>query len=117
MELIVGIIGGVFVVLSIFCISVLLRARKTLKNVDRVLKDVHHALEALTNPTLETIHHLDKLAMDITKKSESLDRLFHPLQTAKSNNFSHIAEFVVEGIRLFNTVRSQMHEKKKKIHK
>ncbi len=52
MELIVGIIGGVFVVLSIFCISVLLRARKTLKNVDRVLKDVHHALEALTNPTL-----------------------------------------------------------------
>lgn len=111
MELIVGIIGGAFVMLVIFCISTLLRARKTLKNLDRVLRDVHHALNALTNPTLETLHHLDKLTMDITKKSESLDFLFHPLQAPKGGKFSHIMEYVVEGVRLFNKVRNEIHEK------
>jgi hypothetical protein len=122
MELIVGIIGSAIVILVIFLISTLVRARKTLKNADRVLRDIHHILNALTNPTLETIHHLNKLTMDVAKKSESLDILFRPLYAIKKEHvvpesgggkFSHLIEYVAEGIRLFNKVRSEIREKSK----
>lgn len=118
-ELIVGFIGIVFVTFVIFCISILLRVRKTLKNLDRVLRDGHHILNALTNPTLETIHHLNQLTMDMKKKAEGLDVLFHPLYAIKKNHFdsdiggkfSHIIGYISEGIRLFNEVKSAIHEK------
>jgi len=120
MELIVGLIGIVFAVLVAFCISILLRVRKTLKNLDRVLRDGHHLLSGLTNPALETIHHLNKLTMDVTKKSESLDILFRPLYAIKKecsdsnsmgSKFCHLMEYVATGIRLFNKVKSEIYEK------
>jgi len=115
-EIIWSVIGAAFLVLVVYLITTLIRARKTLKNLDRVLHDTHHFLSAIREPAVETIQHINKLTVNITKKAEGLDLLFRPLYSLKKEEskeshsgekLSHLIGFVMDGIRIFNKIKAK----------
>ncbi len=116
MEIIVGAIALAFVVLVVFLILTLQDTRKTLKKTDRILTDIHKTLEGIAEPSAHLIHSIDKLTLDIKKKAEGLDVLFHPLYAMKegsghkkgSDKLSEIVECVADGIRLFQKVKKEI---------
>ena len=116
-EIILSVIGVVFLILVVFFVIALVKVRNTLKKMDRVLHDAHHFLGVMTKPTVETMEHINKLTVDITKKSEGLDVLFRPLYLLKKGkaqahqldgvNLPQIIGYVIEGIRIFNKIRAK----------
>ncbi len=111
MEIIIGVIALTFVVLVVFLIMTLQSTRKTLKRTDRVLMEVHKNLEAISEVSVELLQNVNKLTLDIKKKSESLDVFFRPLHHMKkedkdiSDVISDIAESTAGIIRLFNHLK------------
>ncbi len=114
-EIIVGAIGLIFAILVIFLIFTLQNVRKTLKKADKLLSDMHRTVEAITEPCVHLVSSVDKLTLDIKKKSEGMDALFHPLyamnrkkQEDKNNKFSEILECAGEAIRLFQKIKNEI---------
>ncbi|MBI2743531.1 MAG: DUF948 domain-containing protein [Chlamydiales bacterium] len=117
MEIIVGAIALTFALLVVFLILTLQDTRKTLKKTDRILTDLHKTLEAISEPSAELIHNVNKLTLDIKKKSEGLDVVFRPLYAMKKeaaegkNSYEKISEIVgciADGIRLFSRVKDEI---------
>lgn len=113
-EISVGIIAIAFVVLVVFLVITLKRLRKVMKKTERVLSDVHQTLNALSNPSIELVQNTNRLIIDVKKKSEGLDFLFRPLYSLKkseghtADKIGDIAQFVAEGIQLFNKIKKEM---------
>lgn len=114
MEIIVGAIALAFAILVIFLCVALRDARRTIKKTDKILTDIHKTLETLTEPTTHLVHNLDKLALDLKKKSEGLEVLFHPLyamhkKEKKGNEkISEILECVADAISLFQKIKNEL---------
>src|ERR1700722_13967076 len=116
MEIIVGAIALAFVVLVVFLILTLQDTRKTLKKTDRILTDIHKTLDAISEPSVHLIQSVNKLTLDMKKKSEGLDVFFHPLYAMKgepshkkgSDKLSEIIECVADAIRLFQKVKNEI---------
>ena len=116
MEIIVGAIGLTFAILVIFLILTLQDMRKTLKKADRILSDVHKTLDAISEPSTHLIHNMNKLTLDIKKKADGLDVLFHPLYAMKKeegekkghDTLTEVMECIAGGIRLFYKLKNEM---------
>ena len=118
MEIIVGIIGLAFIAMVVFIIIALQRLRKVIKKTDRVLSEVHHFVRSMSEPSVELLDNSNKLVMDIKKKSEGLDVLFHPLyHLKKEKSEGHhkglekvcdLLGYVTEGIQLFQKIKNEM---------
>ena len=117
MELIVGVIGIAFIVLVIFFIITLQGLRKTAERTEQTMKEAHHLLRVLTEPTIELIENTNKLIEDVKKKSEGLDVIFRPLyafrkdRSEKPNSLEKICGvlgFVEEGIQLYKKIKKEM---------
>ena len=116
MEIIVGVIALAFATLVVFFIFTLQNARKTLKKTDKILSDIHKTLDAIAEPSAHLVSNVDKLAVDIKKKSEGLDILFHPLYAMnrkkgdgkQESKFSEIVGWVGEAIRLFQKIKNEI---------
>ena len=115
LEIIVGIIGAAFIVLSIFIIITLQRFRKTAKKFDRILSDVDHLIRSVTNPSVELIDNANKLIVDVKKKSEGLDVLFHPLYSLKrvgkkmhvhQDTLDTVVDWVAIGVSLWKKLKN-----------
>lgn len=116
MEIIVGAIAVAFAALVIFLILTLQDTRKTLKKTDRILTDIHKTLEAISEPSADLIQSVNKLTLDIKKKSEGIDVLFRPLYAMKeeprrersvANEIPEVIALVAEGVRLFGKIKSE----------
>lgn len=115
MEIIVGAIALAFIVLVIFLIRNLVALSKTMKKVDRLLGDVHRTLEGVSEEGTHLLHNTNKLVLDIKRKSEGVDLLFHPLYemkkespSGKKNSYekaSTIIDYVADGVRLYSKIR------------
>jgi len=114
MEIIVGIIGIAFIALVIFIAVTLKKFHKVLKKTDYVLSEVHHTLRSLSEPSVKLIDHTNELILDVKKKSEPLNVLFHPLYGLKKEwsaghkgleKICDLLGYVVEGIQLFSKKR------------
>lgn len=112
MEIIVGSIALLFAILVGFLIFALQDARKMIKKTDRILGEMHKTLETVSEAGLNLMHNVNKLTLDIHKKSEALDVLFHPLH-AKNSKFEkilEIASYVADGVRVFNKIKEEVKE-------
>ncbi len=114
MQIIVGGIALAFIVLVVFLVLTLQETRKTLRKVDRILTDAHHLLDAVSEPSVHVIHNLNKLTLDIKKKSAGLDVLFRPLYAMNKEDpqehdkLSEIMGCLAEAIRLFRRVKNEI---------
>ncbi len=112
MEIIAGTAVLTFIILVIFIILALRDARKTLKKTDRILHDLHKIVDTVSEPTEHLIQSLNKLTLDLKKKSEGLDVLFRPLYESrkedKENSFSTIVEWVGGAIRLIQRIKKEV---------
>jgi uncharacterized protein YoxC len=117
LELIVGTIALACVILVVFLICIFQDVRRVLKKTDRVLSDLHKTLDAVSEPSAHLIHRLSDLTLDIKKKSEGLNILFHPLYVMSKeraeekkghNKLSEIMEFIGEAIRLFGKIKNEI---------
>ena len=79
MEIIVGVIALALVFLVIFIILALKRMHTSLNHMDRIMGETKKAVEEISEPAEHLVQNLNKLTVDIKKKSEGLDILFHPL--------------------------------------
>lgn len=115
MEITIGVIALAFIVLVVFLVRSLTGISKTLKKVDRLLGDLHKTLENVTEESTHLLHNTNKLVLDVKRKSEGLDVLFHPLYEMKKepapekkNTYekaSRIIDHVADGLRLFSKIR------------
>jgi len=116
LEIIVGVIAVSFILLTIFSLLALQRLRKAIKKTDQVLTAMHHLIRELTDPSIELIENANELVVDVKKKSEGLDMLFHPLYRCKKEKLedsglgqiSDLLRFVSEGIQLFKKLKHEM---------
>jgi uncharacterized protein YoxC len=115
MEIIVGVIALAFILLVIFLIMTLRQFRQVMKKSERVLTETHYLLHSIHKPGTELIENTNDLILDVKKKSEGLDVLFHPLYHLKKNKaeescetISEVLEFVGEGLRLFSKIKNEM---------
>lgn len=116
-EIIAGAAALAFVILVIFLILTLRDTRRTLKKTDRILSDVHKVLDAVSEPTEHLIQSLNKLTLDLKKKSDGLDVLFRPLYGIRKgdhdgkeehDSLSEIVECVGGAIRLFKKIKKEV---------
>lgn len=116
-EIIVGVAVLAFVILVIFLILALRDARRTLKKADRILGDVHKVLEALAEPSAHLIHNVNKLTLDIKKKSDGIDVLFRPLygmrkgdreDSEEHDSLSEIIGCIGGVIQLFRKIKKEV---------
>ena len=116
MEFIVGSIGVAFILLTVFFIITLLRLQKVIKKTDLVLKETHHLIRSISEPSVELIENTNELILDVKKKSEGIDVIFQPLynlKREKSNvhRFDKICELVgciADGIELFRKIKNEI---------
>ena len=113
-EVIVGIIGAAFVVLVVFFIVTLQGLRKVALRTEQAMKEAHHLMRSITEPTVELIDNTNDLIKDLKKKSEALDEILHPFCASKKekpNGFEKICGvlgFVEEGILLYKKIKKEM---------
>jgi uncharacterized protein YoxC len=112
-EIIAGVAAVAFVILVIFLVLTLRDTRRTLKKADRILSDVHKALDAVAEPAEHLVQSLNKLTLDLKKKSEGLDVLFRPLYGMREGKEEHdglcnIVECVGGAIRLFKKIKKEV---------
>ncbi|MBX9838699.1 MAG: DUF948 domain-containing protein [Silvanigrellaceae bacterium] len=117
LEIIASITGVAFIAIAISVIITLKRVRNFIKKTDSVLKEVQNTLRSLSEPSIELIHDTNKLILDVKKKSESLDPIFHPLYNLKKERsegpkgFEKICDllgYVSEGIQLFSKIKDEI---------
>jgi uncharacterized protein YoxC len=113
----VGIVAIAFSMLVIFLFVTLNRLLRVIKKTDRVLTEASHLLRSISEPTVDLIENTNKLIVDVKKKSEGLDILFHPLYGLKkekpersksSERLYEILGCALEGIQLFNKIKKEM---------
>lgn len=115
-EIIAGVAVLAFVILTIFFVLTLRDTRRTLKKTERILNDVHKAIDAVSEPAEHLVQSLNKLTLDIKKKSEGLDVLFRPLYGMRKegegkeehDTLSEIIECVGGAIRLFKKIKKEI---------
>lgn len=112
MEITVGVIALAFMFLVIYLIIALRDVRKTLKKTQRLLTDLHQLLDAVSEPSKNIVHNVDKLTHDLRRKSEGLDILFSPLyalhKKQTENKISPLFECIGEAIRLFRKIKNEI---------
>lgn len=117
MEIIAGVAALAFVILVIFLIVTLRDTRKTLKKTDRILSDAHKVLEGISEPAEHLVQSLNKLTLDIKKKSEGLDVLFRPLYGMRKgdhdgkeehDSLCDIIECIGGAIRLIKKIKKEV---------
>ncbi len=114
-EIIAGIAVLVFVILVIFFLLALRDVRRTLKKTDRILNDVHKVLDVVSEPAEHLVQSLNKLTLDLKKKSDALDVLFRPLYNERKegdkkeeSTVADVMECVGGVIRLFKKIKKEI---------
>jgi uncharacterized protein YoxC len=125
-EICVIVATAIFAILAFFCVMFFLSARKTLKATFLTLLEMQSSLNLLTKESLNLLHNTNHLTLDICKKSESLDFIFHGLarigenklkqwQTSHqkqdtSDKFAKAVEMLGCGIMLANKIKEGYQE-------
>lgn len=115
-EIIAGVAALAFVILVIFLLLTLRDTRRTLKKTDRILNDVHKVLDAVSEPAEHLVQSLNKLTLDLKKKSDGLDVLFRPLygmrkeghEGKEESTVADVMECVGGAIRLFQKIKKEV---------
>jgi uncharacterized protein YoxC len=112
-EIILGVSALAFVILVIFLILALRDARRTLKKADRMMNDVHKIIDEVSEPSVHLIQNLNKLTLDIKKKSEGIDLLFRPFYGMQKgdhghDSFSEIVGCISCATQLFRKIKKEV---------
>jgi uncharacterized protein YoxC len=76
----VAVIAIAFAVLVYFLSQTLSAAQKTMEDVASTLEDVQEQMKGLTEETTELLHRTNGLAVDLQKKSNSLNSVFDAVE-------------------------------------
>jgi uncharacterized protein YoxC len=103
-EISVAVIAVAFIVLVIFIVMALLKARRTL---DAMRRDLHH----VSTEAIHLMRKLDALASDIKSKSESLNFVFRPFRSMNrekngTNTLTDAIQWVGKGLILFDQLQA-----------
>ncbi|GAB4189087.1 MAG: hypothetical protein Tsb0015_09580 [Simkaniaceae bacterium] len=114
-----------FIILVVFLIMTFITTRRTLKETTITLMHIQRQMQALSKESISLIQNTNDLTLDIKKKSESLNFIFHALASFNKNKFhvlemekqknisekiSEILECVGSGIILFNKIKEGIGE-------
>jgi uncharacterized protein YoxC len=115
-EISVAVIAGAFAILSVFLIVAVVKAQKTLKEVNRVLHTTKKEMEEMSVEGIKLMKNLNETTVDVKKKLHALDILFHPLasmkdemENAKQSKHkdlaTEIAECLAAGFTLYSKIK------------
>jgi uncharacterized protein YoxC len=107
----VAIIAAAFVVLVVFLIIGIVKAVKTLREINKTLHSTKKDVDELSQESLKLVKNLNETTNDIKKKLHAMDCLFKPFEhieseMKKTNNLtSDIVECVSAGLVLYNKIK------------
>ncbi|WP_202078525.1 DUF948 domain-containing protein [Caldalkalibacillus salinus] len=81
-EISVAVIAGAFILLVIYVIATLRSVRRSLHHLDKSIIHMQQQVDQVSKETTELMKNSNRLAVDLQRKSKTMDTLFHSLGDA-----------------------------------